>query len=120
MTETSGKGVTSAEVLRRSLRRLVISTIVLYLALGGVIFYIYTVAQNTTEGVCAFRNDVEARVDASKQYLIDHPKGTRDISVDILKNTIANGQRSVKALSKVSCPPPPDLAISTPIPTVTP
>lgn len=121
MTDTSAektekKGVTTAEALRKYLRRLVIATALLYLLLIGVAYYIYNVAQNTTEGVCAFRNDVQARVDGGKQFLIDNPKGTKEISVDVIKNSIANGERSVKSLSKVKCPPPPQLTIPTPTP----
>lgn len=117
MSEPEKPARTTADVLRRSLRRLVIATIVLYLLLGGVVWYVYGVARDNTDGLCAFRNDVAGRVEGSKQFLIDHPDGSGDITPELLKATITQGQQTVKALSSVNCPAPPNLALTTPTPT---
>lgn len=117
MSEPEKPVRTTAEVLRRSLRRLVIATVTLYLLLGGIVYYVYGVARDNTDGLCAFRNDVSQRVEQSKQFLIDHPEGIGEITPDILKATIAQGQQTVKALAGITCPPPPDLSIGTPTPT---
>ena len=91
--------------LRKALRFLVIATVVLYLGMVGVGFYTHNIAVNNTSGLCALRADAERRVDAGDDFLKDNPKGIPGISVEQLRRSIANSQRTVEALKEVSCPP---------------
>lgn len=103
------RGLETASALRRALRWLVAATIVLYLGMFGVSLYIYDVSRDNTEVLCTFRDDVTARLETSTQYLLDHPKGTRDIPLSVLKASIANSKRTRDSLSGISCPAPPKL-----------
>lgn len=99
----------TADSLRRTLKKLVIATAILYLAMAGIAIYIYRVSQDNAEGLCAFRNEAQQRVDQSKAYLKKHPNGTKEIPAGIIKTGIHNAEQTVKALSGISCPAPPKL-----------
>lgn len=96
-----------ATVLDTTLRRLVIATVVLYLAMIGTGYYVYTVAQGNTEGLCALRNDAQSRVDQTELFLKENPKGIPGVSLQQLKRSTENSKRTVQALKSVRCPPPP-------------
>jgi hypothetical protein len=98
--------VPTPETLRRSLRRLVTATVVLYLGLFSLGYYIYTVSRNNTDGLCTLRNEAATRVQTSQEYLIDHPNGSKEIPLGVIKLSIANSQRTVDALRNIRCPPP--------------
>lgn len=104
-----GGGPETAETLRQTLRRLVFATFVLYIVIFGVVYYIYTVSQSNTKGLCAIRNDSEARVQQSKKFLKEHPNGIPGISSEQLKRSVDTSGRTVRALADIHCPPPSDL-----------
>jgi hypothetical protein len=102
------KGVkTRGEVLQTSLHRLVFATVVLYVLMLVVGYYVYQLSASNTDGLCAFRNDTLARIEQSENYLRDHPFGTKAIPRNVLEISIANAKRTADALSGVKCPPPP-------------
>ena len=105
------RGLETATVLRKTLRLLVIATVLLYLAVFGTGYYVYTIAQSNTKGLCALRTDAESRVDQSKQFLKEHPQGIPGISAEQLKRSTDNSKRTIAALESVRCPPPPDLNV---------
>lgn len=119
MSETPPKkgGRTIAEVLKTNLRRLVLATVILYLLFFAIGLYVYNLARDNNQSLCAFRNDIGIRVEQSKQFLIDHPEGEGAITPEILKATIAQGNQTVESLSNLDCPAPPSLSLSTPTPT---
>lgn len=107
----SPEGHKIATRLRRSLHRLVIATVVLYLAIFGIGYYVFTVARNNSEGLCAFRNDIDARIASSKKYIKEHPRGSRAIPLSTVRVSLALSERTRSALKHVHCPPPPSLNI---------
>lgn len=116
-TPPKKEGRTIAEVLKTNLRRLVLATVILYLLAFGIGYYVYTIARDTNNSLCTFRDDVSQRVEASKQFLIDHPEGSGEITPEVLKATIRQGDQTIAALSNLDCPAPPNLSPSTPTPT---
>jgi hypothetical protein len=100
--------------LKRTLKWLVIATIILYLALVGVGFVGWVSAshqrndlkkatENINSTLCILRGDLETRVAASRQFLLDHPQGISGISVAILQQSIDTQQRTIDALSGLEC-----------------
>lgn len=106
MTPDSIGGNTVADQLRRSLRRLAISTVILYLALIGGGIKVYLDSKNTTDALCAFRQDLITRVLASTDFLRDNPEGIPGISPKIILEGIANQTRTITALKDLSCESP--------------
>lgn len=102
-----GKGPkTTQDVLRTSLRRLTIATAVLYLALvaGGI--KVYLDQKNTTETLCTLRDDLRTRVDASINFLTEHPEGIPGISPKTILEGIENQRKTIVALNGLNCPTP--------------
>lgn len=105
--ENGGKETTStADILRKTLRRLTIATVVLYLALGGVALKIYLDGRTTTKALCSLRTDLTNRVLASIQFLKDHPQGIEGIPVKVIIDGISNQSRTIVALKDLSCDEP--------------
>lgn len=113
------EGKTTAEVLRSSLRRLVLATAVLYVVLFGVGLKVYLDGKSTTESLCAFRADLTGRILQSTQFLKDHPNGTLGIPAKTILDGISNQQRTVLALKDLNCHGL-DSEIVAPTPTSTP
>lgn len=86
--------------LRRSLRGLVVATVVLYLALAGIAGYAVRNSAQTHDALCALRSDVTNRIAQSEQFLVDHPHSH---FTDAIKVQIENQQRTVDALDNLSC-----------------
>lgn len=93
----------SAAAIKKSLRGLVIATIILYLAMLGIAGYAWWTAHKNAEALCAVREDQERRVTASLQFLADNPDGIPGISAAQIKTSIENSKRTVEALSGVNC-----------------
>lgn len=104
MSPDSVGGRTVAEQLQRSLRRLAIATVILYLALisGGI--KVYLDGKNTTNALCTFRQDLVVRVLGSTDFLKEHPEGIPGISPKIILEGISNQQRTITALKDLNCP----------------
>lgn len=60
-------------------------------------------ASETHEAVCALSEDLEARTKAAKDFLRDHPHGIPGVPPATLRQSITNQERSVDALSILSC-----------------
>lgn len=99
--ETRGKE--TATVLRKTLKRLVWATVVLYLCLAAVVIKVYLDGKSTTESLCAFRTDLVQRVVQSNQFLKEHPNGTPGIPVKTITDSITNQTRTVLSLKDISC-----------------
>jgi hypothetical protein len=105
------------EALRTALRRLVVATVAVYVALAGVGGYVFvqgnhqqavieSTVDSTTKALCTFVNDLESRVRTSQAFLKENPDGIPGIPVKILRDSIRNQQRTIDALSVLECPPP--------------
>lgn len=114
----TGKEV--AVTLNRSLRGLIIATIVLYLvlAVGGIL--VYSQGRTTTQALCTFRDDLTLRVVNSIKFLKEHPNGIPGIPPRTILEGIQNQQRTILALKELSCDTDiPELNLG-PTPTTTP
>lgn len=94
---------TTAVRIQKALRNLIIVTVLLGLAIVGTVGYIYSVADANNKALCAFRGDVQDRVDQTAQYLHDHPHGTKLISTADLQRSLDNSKRTVQSLSNLDC-----------------
>lgn len=91
--------------VRRTLRGLVIATVILFIALAAVATYGYITSNQNRIAVCNLDKDLQRRVDSSKDFLIKHPRGLSQLGVtraQIVKE-ITNQERTLDALSSVSC-----------------
>jgi hypothetical protein len=102
----STSGETLGESIRRTLRILVIATIILYLIIGGLAIYSFSLSKANTRGLCALRADAQDRIDQSEAFLKEHPKGIPGISVQQLQRSTDNSRRTAKSLKGLTCPPP--------------
>lgn len=102
--------------VRVALRRLLVSMLVVYFILAGLMVFVFVdsarrraelgrVTVNTTRSLCTLRTDLERRVDASARFLADHPDGIAGISAVAIQQSIENQQRTVDALANLNCSP---------------
>lgn len=94
-----------AASLQRSLRWLTAATCVLYLIVLAAAAVVWHDSHQTTASLCALRADVERRISAGEQFLAEHPHGTAGIPAASISVNIAGQRRTVKALSRLHCPP---------------
>jgi hypothetical protein len=103
----------TAMALRKTLRMLVVSTVILYLVLIGLSVKIYLDGRETNEALCTFRVDLITRVTQSITFLSEHPKGAPGIPVKTIVDGVNNQVRTINALSGLRCTTP--LPVPTPI-----
>jgi hypothetical protein len=96
----------AAVEIKKTLRLLVIATVVLFVLVvaGGI--YTWTVSNNNRDALCAYRADLETRIQQGEDFLIKHPEGipTIGISAAQLKNNLDGQKHAVKAFQEVNCP----------------
>lgn len=101
-------------LVQRSLRWLVRATIVLYVALllvGYAAWHdsqrksdqIAGLATTSNSALCALRGDLESRVTASEQFLINHPEGFAGISPASIRTSIDGQRRTIVVLAQLKC-----------------
>lgn len=89
--------------IRKTLRRLVLATVVLYLALGGIALKSAMDSHSTHSALCTLRGDLQVRVTSSLKFLSDNPRGLPGIPVQVIRDSIANQQRTILALDSLNC-----------------
>lgn len=104
MSPDSVGGISVADRLRRSLRRLAIATVILYVALCAAGIKVYLDQRNTTESLCTLRTDLRLRVDSSIEFLKEHPQGIPGIPAKTILDGIQNQRKSIIALNGLNCP----------------
>lgn len=97
------EGVELVNAINRQLRILTVTVVVLTLALGGLAVWNFNTGHTTRDALCTLRADLETRVQTSKDFLIEHPKGIPGISAKVIKDGIKNQERTIDALSDLSC-----------------
>lgn len=92
-----------AEDLKKSLRILVVATILLYIVLS--VFIIVTRVGSNKQGkaLCALKQDNDKRIIQSQDFILKHPEGFAGISVVEIQRSISNDLITAKALSVLSC-----------------
>lgn len=101
--EVAKKTLSTAEEIRRTLRWLVIATVVLYFAMLGVAFYVYSSGKSNTHALCAIRHDAQIRVAESQKFLDSHPNGFLGISAAQIQQSITDSMQTVNALNGLNC-----------------
>lgn len=91
--------------IRRTLRILVITTVALFIAIGAVGVYAYSVADDNRQAVCNLTADLERRVAASESFAEDHPEAVKKLGFTQaqVEHEIDNQRRTINALSVVPC-----------------
>lgn len=59
--------------------------------------------KNAHDALCVFRTDLERRVEASREFLREHPGGIAGIDRDTFVSSINNQQQTLDALSVLRC-----------------
>jgi hypothetical protein len=109
-------GADIASTLHRQLKRLMVATVILYLALValGVVAWrdsahkrhdLQVVATQTNTALCTLRHDLADRVRASEDFLINHPAGIPGVPAATIRTNLNGQRRTVAALSNLHCAP---------------
>lgn len=109
-------GASVAERLDHSLNRLRRATVILYLItivlfIAGFLYVYNYQADNrkiivsTTSALCALKVDMEARIIQGQDFLSKNPDGIPGITPEAIQQQLDNTQRTLNALSEISCPP---------------
>lgn len=74
-----------------------------------IAFGFYKIVQLSQDGkqahdaICVLKGDLSQRIDSSRDFLAKHPKGILGIPAVTIRQSIANQQRTLEALSPVKC-----------------
>lgn len=98
--DTASKAVRD---IKKTLRRLVIATVVLFVGLVSGVLYTWSVSRNNQKALCTYRADVEARIQQGELFLIEHPRGVQGISPEAIKQGLDNQRRVAAAFQDVNC-----------------
>jgi hypothetical protein len=88
----------------RQIRRAVLGLYALVALLCVVAVVGFLANQQATDSLCALRADLQTRVATSKQFLKEHPNGIPGIPAKTFRDGIKNQERTIRALSGLSCP----------------
>lgn len=97
------RGLGTAATIRKSLFKLMLATAVLYVALLGIVAYVYLDGKTTNNALCSLRADLVTRVTSSIEFLKRNPEGIRGISDEDILESISGQQRTIIALSNLDC-----------------
>jgi hypothetical protein len=99
-------GIGPVKGLRIAVAAFVLS-VILFLGVAGGSVYLLTSKSNegseTHEAICALTADLEIRTDSTRRFLAQHPKGIPGIPATTLRESLQNQERTIDALSVVSC-----------------
>lgn len=90
----------------RQIRRALLGAYALIALLYAVAVFGFLANQRAVDSLCTLRTDLQTRVDAGNQFLADHPRGIPGIPAKQFRTSLDNQQRTVSALSGLSCPAP--------------
>lgn len=93
----------AAREVKRWLRVLVATTVVLYLALGGLFLSTRRDSTATRGALCALRADLDKRVQSSRDFLKANPDGAAGIPASVVRDSIVNQKQTVAVLSGLHC-----------------
>lgn len=99
----AGKTLDAAKEIKRTLRWLVIATIVLYAVMVGLGLYVLKTSNDATKALCSVRLEAQKRVEEGSAFLREHPKGFAGIAPGNLRRSLNDSQDTVNALSGLDC-----------------
>jgi hypothetical protein len=92
-------------LIRNTFVSLVVATALLYVTLVGAGTYVYLQGSDVHTSLCALQGDLQVRVDSSKRFLKEHPKGLphAEISAQVIREGIQNQERTIEVLKPLNC-----------------
>jgi hypothetical protein len=55
------------------------------------------------DGLCALKQDLIVRVESSRDFLVEHPKGIPGIPASVIRNGIKNQEATLRSLAHLHC-----------------
>lgn len=93
--------------LRIAVAAFVLSVVLFGAVVGGGLYLAVhqaTEGTETHEAICALVSDLEERTEGTRAFLVDHPHGVPGLaSGSQLRESLQNQERTLSALSVVSC-----------------
>jgi hypothetical protein len=110
---TPGAAVVVKEI-KKALRLVEIATVFLIILMMMLVIIGYAdstsqrnaIKQTAAEAhtaLCSFVGDLERRVQASKEFLEEHPNGIPGLSVEAIRTSLRNQQMTIVSLSDLKC-----------------
>lgn len=100
MTE---KSVITGEEIKKQLNVLIVMTLLLYVGVGLILWWVWDQSQTNTHALCAIRRDFQNQSVEGKNFLKIHPHGAFGLTSSQLQQSINNSEELVSALSSVNC-----------------
>lgn len=105
----------AAAKIQGGLKMLVIATVVLYMALFGVVGFVFkdatdkrdeikVVAVTTSEALCSLRRNIQRQIAASEEFLVKNPNGIAGVPAKLIQDGIDRQKVTVKSLQNLECP----------------
>lgn len=91
------------ESIKRTLRLLVIATIVLYLLTIAAAAYVFFESRTNHDALCTFRQELQDQVTASDKFLAEHPKGFDGIPAITIRTGVEKQELAIESLNSLSC-----------------
>lgn len=92
-----------ANDIKRNLRILIGFTVFLYLAIGGLVWWVYTQGRDNTHSLCAIRAEAQNRVSEGNKFLLQHPDGAFGFTAQDIRSSIDDSLSTVQALDNLNC-----------------
>lgn len=100
-TEVSDGAIKTAEDLRSQLRVLIALTIILYVVMGFLVWWIWSQQTTNSGALCAIRREAQARVKEGQEFLTQHPYGAYGLSRAQIQQSITDSIDTVSALQNL-------------------
>lgn len=104
--QITNTGANLAKDIQRTLRVLIVLTVVLYVVLGLFMAWSWILSARNTSALCTLRHDAEERVHSGQVFLEQNPHGIPGVPRETLQASIKNSQSTVKALESLNCSSP--------------
>lgn len=82
---------------------LTVAVVILCVVVGGFSAYTFVTLRQVQNAACSLRADEATRIAEGHKFLREHPDGIADISGSVLRVSIQNQEKTVKALSGLPC-----------------
>lgn len=89
--------------VQHSMRWLTVAVLALFVTVGVLGVLAFRSAHQNHDALCTFRADLQTRIQASKDFIADHPEGFAGISTAVIQQQIENQQRTVDSLDGLHC-----------------
>jgi len=92
--------------LKIAIAAFVLSVVLFVIVIGGGVYLLVGKSNEgaeTHEAICALTADLETRTEGTRNFLTQHPRGIPGIPASTLRESLHNQERTIDALSVVSC-----------------